>query len=208
MRKKTNDKELLFVKTAKDLFIKQGIGSTSMESIATEAGASKATLYSYFPSKESLFEAVVNEAAIGARESFAFANKTENLVEALHRLGMAYLELMTRPDIIAVNRLIISESGRQPELTRIFYENGPRNIHLSICKTLQIFINKKIIDIADVQQAGIYFKAMCDAELVERQLWGLDDAPTSNKCKNSVENAVKFFLAAFSLSHIIKVNNN
>ncbi len=37
------------------LFLEHGFAATSMDAVAREAGVSKATLYSYFPSKEALF---------------------------------------------------------------------------------------------------------------------------------------------------------
>src|ERR1700735_4974236 len=48
-------------------FLASGFGAASMDAIAREAGASKATLYAYFASKEELFGAVV------ARESERYA---------------------------------------------------------------------------------------------------------------------------------------
>lgn len=42
-----------------DLFAKQGYGSVTMRQIAQEIGVSTGTLYHYFPSKESLFEQLV-----------------------------------------------------------------------------------------------------------------------------------------------------
>src|SRR5579872_4172234 len=52
---------------AQRTFLASGFGAASMDAIAREAGASKATLYAYFTSKEELFGAVV------ARESERYA---------------------------------------------------------------------------------------------------------------------------------------
>src|SRR5258708_27284673 len=52
---------------AQRTFLASGFGAVSMDAIAREAGASKATLYAYFASKEELFGAVV------ARESERYA---------------------------------------------------------------------------------------------------------------------------------------
>jgi TetR/AcrR family transcriptional repressor of mexJK operon len=45
---------------ARRMFLASGFGAVSMDAIAREAGASKATLYAYFASKEELFGAVVS----------------------------------------------------------------------------------------------------------------------------------------------------
>jgi AcrR family transcriptional regulator len=46
---------------AKRLFGKHGLKKTTMEDIATAAGKGKSTLYYYFPSKNEIFEAVVED---------------------------------------------------------------------------------------------------------------------------------------------------
>lgn len=46
---------------AKMLFGKHGLKKTTMEEIATAAGKGKSTLYYYFPSKNEIFEAVVED---------------------------------------------------------------------------------------------------------------------------------------------------
>jgi AcrR family transcriptional regulator len=46
---------------AKKLFGKHGLKKTTMEDIATAAGKGKSTLYYYFPSKNEIFEAVVED---------------------------------------------------------------------------------------------------------------------------------------------------
>jgi len=46
---------------AKKLFGKHGLKKTTMEEIATAAGKGKSTLYYYFPSKNEIFEAVVED---------------------------------------------------------------------------------------------------------------------------------------------------
>jgi|LGVE01.1.fsa_nt_gb AcrR family transcriptional regulator len=53
-------KSLLIVEAALKLFAEDGYTSTSMQSIAKEAGVSKGNLYNYFESKEELLEGVLN----------------------------------------------------------------------------------------------------------------------------------------------------
>ncbi len=198
MRRKTEDRRISFVKAAGKLFVEQGLGSVTMEAIASKAGASKATLYGYFPSKEALFEAFVVEAGKGARQTFITASEAADLGDVLRRLGGAYLNLITRPEVIDINRLIIGEAGRQPELTRIFYENGPRNVIAAICEVLETLMARGLLKRTGVRQAGLYFKSLCDAGLVERQLWGLDGPPDEQTLTTAVADATEVFLAAFA----------
>lgn len=197
MRRKTEARRLSFVNAAGKLFIEQGFDAVTMEAIAAEAGSSKVTLYSYFPNKDGLFEAFVIEAGKGRFDEIESARNEPDTKRSLRRLGMAYLLLVTRPDIIAMNRLIIGEAGRQPQLSRIFYENGPRQTLLSICIVIESLMARGLLRKAEGHQTGLYFKALCEAGLVERQLWGLDQAPTEEGCEAAVDKAIEVFLPAF-----------
>ncbi|MCM2474666.1 TetR/AcrR family transcriptional regulator [Rhizobium sp. CG5] len=198
MRRKTEDRRLSFVTAAKDLFIEQGFGAVTMEAIALRAGASKATLYNYFLSKEALFEAFVSEAGKGGLEDLEAARQDGSAQDVLHHLGLAYLDLVTRPDVIEVNRLIMGEARRQPQLSRIFYENGPRKTLIAICETIGLLMERGDLRRSEIRQAGLYFKALCEAGLVERQLWGLDQVPDATIRRAAVEDATTIYLRAFA----------
>lgn len=197
MRKKTETRRLSFVQAAGKLFIEQGFGAVTMEAIAAEAQASKVTLYGYFPSKEALFEAFVTEAGRGGLETLAASKEKTDLVASLLHLGMAYLELVTRPDVIALNRLIIGEAGRQPQLSRIFYEKGPRQTILSICSVLESLMDRGLLRRAELRPTGLHFKSLCEAGLVERQLWGLDLPAARQTRLEAVQHAIDVFLPAY-----------
>ncbi|WP_321859169.1 TetR/AcrR family transcriptional regulator [Paraburkholderia tropica] len=196
MRKKTEARRQSFVQAAGRLFIEQGFGSVTMEAIAAEAGASKVTLYSYFPGKEALFEAFVVEAGKGGHEALVAAKDEMDPQASLMRVGMSYLELVTRPDVVAISRLIIGEAERQPQLSRIFYENGARHTLLSICSVLGNLMDRGLLRRTEVRKTGLQFKALCAAELVERQLWGLDAVPDIRLREAAVRDAIEVFLPA------------
>lgn len=50
-----------YVDAGREAFLDAGFGATTMSSIAARVGGSKTTLWSYFPSKEELFAAVVDD---------------------------------------------------------------------------------------------------------------------------------------------------
>ncbi|MDR3517035.1 MAG: TetR/AcrR family transcriptional regulator [Azospirillaceae bacterium] len=185
------------MKAAGKLFIKKGFGAVTMEAIAAEAEASKATLYGYFPSKESLFEAFVTEAGKGGIEEIEAAGDGDDAAQILQRLGLAYLSLVTRQDVIEANRLVMGEAGRQPHLSRIFYESGPRMTLLAIGEKIESLMEAGKLRRSDVRRTSLYFKSLCEAGLVERQLWGLDGAPDENVRYTAVKNATDVFLMAF-----------
>lgn len=200
MRRKTEERRLSFVTAAGALFIEQGFGAVTMESIALRVGASKATLYGYFLSKEALFEAFVHEAGKGGLEELGVVKQDGSVREILHHLGMAYLDLVTRPEVIEANRLIMGEARRHPQLSRIFYENGPRKTLIAICETIGWLMDRGKLRRSEIRQAGLYFKALCEAGLVERQLWGLDQPSDAAAHRAAVEDATNIYLSAYAAS--------
>jgi TetR/AcrR family transcriptional regulator, mexJK operon transcriptional repressor len=196
-RRRTEDRRLGFVRAASKLFIEKGFGAVTMEAIAQQAEASKATLYGYFSSKEELFEAFVNEAGKGGIEEIEAAKIGPDTAQVLRQVGIAYLDLVTRPDVVEANRLIMGEAGRQPQLSRIFYERGARKTLVAISETIASLMDSGQLVRFDLRDASLYFKALCEAGLVERQLWGLDGAPDQQTRHSAVDKATAVFLAAF-----------
>jgi TetR/AcrR family transcriptional repressor of mexJK operon len=58
-RPKDLAKRRAILDAAKNLFVRNGYASTSMDAVAAEAGVSKLTVYSHFTDKETLFSAAV-----------------------------------------------------------------------------------------------------------------------------------------------------
>lgn len=67
------------IRAATDLFVAQGWAATGMRDVARAAGVAVETLYSHFPSKRALLDAVVDEAAAGDDAPVAIAERPEFL---------------------------------------------------------------------------------------------------------------------------------
>jgi TetR/AcrR family transcriptional repressor of mexJK operon len=120
-RPKTEDLEALkarLVLVARQAFVRSGYGATSINAIARSARVSKNTLYARFSSKADLFRAIVAQQIAAVDEGLAPRTGADD--ESLpHRicdyLNVA-LERSLSGDILEINRLILSESHRFPEL--------------------------------------------------------------------------------------------
>src|SRR5713101_2021431 len=105
-----NSKAESILAAAKRSFLAAGFGAVSMDTIAREAGVSKATVYAHFAGKEELFGAV-----IGRECGLYFARFSTgeldpvNLRASLAVLGRRYLELVLSPDAIALHRIILGK---------------------------------------------------------------------------------------------------
>lgn len=198
MRVKTVEQRHEFINAAGHLFIQQGYAAVTMEAIAAEAGKSKVTLYNYFSSKEELFEAFVVQAGAGAVEELTKVYvEGDSARDILQRLGLALLRLVSRPDVIALDRLIIGEAKRYPELARIFFENGPKRTVAALAEVMARCMDSGKIDARNAELAALHFKAICAGDLIENLMWGTIPQPTKEKLKKISDHAVKVFLDGY-----------
>jgi AcrR family transcriptional regulator len=100
---------------AKDAFIENGFGNTSMDDIARRAGTTKRTVYNNFGSKERLLEAVIDhsillfETAVPPLGPEADPDQIREFCEIL-------LQSMTWRAAIGLQRLMISEGTTFPDI--------------------------------------------------------------------------------------------
>jgi TetR/AcrR family transcriptional repressor of mexJK operon len=120
---------------AKDAFIENGFGNTSMDDIARRAGTTKRTVYNNFGSKERLLEAVIDhsimlfETAVPPLGREADPTQLRDFCEIL-------LQLMTWRAAIGLQRLIISEGPTFPAIaTRL-----SSRISAAMCQPLSQFL--------------------------------------------------------------------
>lgn len=111
-------------RAAQTLFLRHGFASVSTAALAQEAGVSKETLYSRYPSKEAVLADVLEHLII-AGEGTISAPSPElttraDLDRALRTLaGELGAELIHR-DYIELARIVIAETPRLPRVGEIF----------------------------------------------------------------------------------------
>jgi len=120
-RPKTADVEALedrLVLVAREAFVRNGYGVTSINEIAKAARISKNTLYARFPSKADLFRKIVADqiASVNEKSAAAPVRDSATLASMLRAYADAALSISLSPDILQINRLIISECYQFPEL--------------------------------------------------------------------------------------------
>lgn len=109
--------EARLVRVARQCFLIDGYGATSMNAIAKVARVSKGTLYARFSTKAELFRAIIEEQIEAARGKVRLAGPRPRTLEAaLTAYAETSLRESLRPEIVRLNRLIYSEAGRFPEL--------------------------------------------------------------------------------------------
>jgi len=108
---------------ATGLFLELGYDRTSLARVAESARVSKATLFKQFPTKAALFEATVLAAGDTPDDELADP-PSGDFSAGLVVLGLAYVELLSRPRMTDLIRTVIAESPRFPELRERTFDFG------------------------------------------------------------------------------------
>ena len=198
MRVKSEEKRREIVAKAWELFKKDGFERTTMSGISEHLGGSKATLYSYYDSKEQLFAAALEQVIRDpADEVFVHLARTGKLKTRLLNFARALLEARLSEDLIAVEQALITEARRSElgELLRArFVQPQWRRLAAALDREMVAGQLRK----ADPMLATWHFRGLVEADLVERKLHG-EKTLTAHEIKKAVESGVDAFLKAYAL---------
>jgi AcrR family transcriptional regulator len=183
---------------ARLVFLSRGFDGASMGEIAKAAGVSKGTLYVYFDSKETLFEALtVEEKECLAEAVFRLDADDADLRGALTRLGHSYLAMLGRPEHVSSIRMVIGTAEKFPRFGRMFYEAGPENGITRLKAYLDHQVAAGRLSIEDTRLAAQHFIDLCQSGLMRRLLFAVGDAPTSDEIAYQVDKAIWVFFKAY-----------
>lgn len=112
--------------TAGHLFLDKGYSKVSLEMIAREAHVAVRTIYVKFGGKSGLFNAVVEQKRAAYFSTMpALQTDMRPLHTILAEFGVLFMQLITMPAAIRLNRMVIAEAATHPELAETFYKVGP-----------------------------------------------------------------------------------
>ncbi|MGY4398243.1 TetR/AcrR family transcriptional repressor of mexJK operon [Sphingomonas sp. UYAg733] len=188
-----------FVVVAREAFFEHGYVQTAMSSIASEVGGSKTTLWSYFPSKQDLFAAVVDDIVerFGAALTIEL-DDAEAVEPALRRFGNAMMATILAPSIIALHRVVISEARRFPELGELFYARGSRRGKERLARFIAAAMADGRLRRGDPMVAACQFASMCQSSCFQESLLGIDQGLCADRITQDVEAALDSFMRAWS----------
>ena len=171
-----------------------------MDTIAREAGVSKATVYAHFAGKEELFGAMVGRVCERHFETFTAGELDPRDVRAsLTTLGRRFLELVLSPDAIAVHRIIVAEVTRSPELGEVFWRAGPERTLVQIEAFMRAAAAAGTLEIGDARLAAEQFIGLMRGENHLRHLLRLEAEGGGPSISRAVAVGVDTFMRAFEV---------
>ncbi len=187
-----------FVAAARDAFFSKGYGATSMSSISASVGGSKTTLWTYFPSKQALFAAVVDDVVerYGRALEVTFDPESD-IPESLRTMGRALLQTVHSQPVVDLHRLCIGEAGRFPELARLFHERGPARGKARLRDFIGDAMARGRLRPGDPTEASRTFVGMLGTGSIQAHLLGLIERPSDAEQDREIEAAVAAFMRAW-----------
>jgi AcrR family transcriptional regulator len=198
VRTKSETRRQAILKAAAEVFQATGFASASMADICKHVGYSKATLYSYFRSKEELFLEVVLEATEAEFEATheALDPATDDIDEALQGFGRRLLTLLYLSDVHAARRLVVAEAGRS-DLGKKCYERGPVRSQAVVGDFLRRAMEQGKLRQADPHIASLHLKGLLEAEWIDRFMFQMLDTPSDKDIAETTARAIAVFMAAY-----------
>lgn len=119
---------------ARSVFLMRGFAGAGTDAIAAEAGVSKQTLYTYYPTKEQLLVDAMLELVrrllvdVVPDEELPRPDDAAALRCALVELASGFVTAIMRPEYLGLMRVLITEASRQPALAEAFTAAAPRRL--------------------------------------------------------------------------------
>lgn len=199
-KSRSDERREHILQVAGELFMQDGYAAVSMSQIAARLGGSKGTLYNYFTSKTELFAAYMVDACLANSEAlFATTDDDAPVGDALRRIGFNFLTFVLRDDAMAIQRLVVAEAQRFPELGQAFYEAGPKLSTERFAAWLKRRVDRGELRQLDPEMAARQFFALCKSVLYSMRAWNVIPEATPEEIQRHIDAQVDMFLAAYGV---------
>jgi AcrR family transcriptional regulator len=221
MRTKSETRRQAILDAARTIFQEQGFDQATMDAIASRMGCSKATLYNYFDSKETLFMALMQQAAgeqvksvfpmlhpgfegdtlpEEVNEVLAVLDPAADLPATLKTFAERALSTFYTPSMLATRRMLIAASNK-PEVGRDIYQCG----HGRVIPIVQGFFAQAIqagkLRQADPHIVEAHWRALVNAEVLDPGLHNVCPDLTPAIIEQTAARAVEAFLRIYGTEH-------
>lgn len=193
-----DERRATILDVAHQAFLREGYSGTSMSRIAADVGGSKATLYSYFPSKKALFDAVAErEGATLMEQLFRVGPSRGDFRADLTELTRRFLTVLLSERMILGHRLIIAESGRFPEIGRMSYALTVRRGLKHLADYFQKAMDGGYLRPSSSMFAAEVFFDLTAGNLHKQRLWSVVQKVDAPSIEIEARRIASIFLAAY-----------
>ncbi len=123
----------------------------------------------------------------------------DDLDATLRAIGRGLLQMLTRPDNVAIVRMVIGVSGKFPAIGRAFHEAGPQFGQERLAAYLDLQVAAGRVKITDTKLAASNFLQLSHSEIVKAQLFCVIEQISEAEIERSIENAVDIFMRIYGV---------
>lgn len=182
------------------MLVAYGFQKTTMLAIATEAGMSKNTLYSLFPSKDDLFCELVESRASAMNQHLdaALGDETLGIEQGLKQFGIDVLRILTSDVSLAINRAAINGAAAGDlGLSDAYMDFGRRPTYQRVMAMLERARDERTLAFDITDDAMQDFLGLLQGDQQLRQLLGVTPAPIPEQLEKQVDRAVTQFMKLY-----------
>ncbi|WP_432485670.1 TetR/AcrR family transcriptional regulator [Kineococcus esterisolvens] len=190
------DKRAAILTAATALFGAQGFARTSLAQIATAAQVSKATLFKQFPTKDALFDAIVDEAWTPQVRLTAQLDPTDPEA-GLRALGTVYADMLGQPSMAGLYRLVIAQAPSSPELGRRQFDLGKLPFFEQVRRYFHAAADAGSLNVQDPTMAATQMLGMISNFVLWPKMFLADWNPDASAVAYAVEEAALTTLARY-----------
>ena len=180
---------------ARHEFAASGFAATSMENVARRAGVSTKTLYRLVPDKQALFEATVTH-RLDRFVSVVSLRACEggDIEAALPDALLACADLVLDPEVIALQRMILADSDKFPDIPETFYIKAMRRSVAALAEWLLVQQKRGLIVLDDVEAAAGMLLGMLVFQPQRDVMFGRKPPPTRSELERRAKTCSALFL--------------
>lgn len=183
---------------AAQLFLRQGFEATTMDAIAREANVSKATVYAHAKNKQELFAAIVRGKSSLVYQSVEADDAAALGAErALALFARRFLEVIMAPEAQCMYRVVVAEAPRNPELGRIFFEQGPRVVIDRLAAIVATGVASGELEVDDNEIAAQEFLGLMQGRFHLPCILGTLGEMSAGEREQAADRVVRTFLRAY-----------
>ncbi len=181
-----------------EVFLEKGYERASLDDVARQANASKATIYAHFGNKLGLFRAIL-ETRLGQVRAPLNAGEAahEPVGEVLTKFGRGFLHTLLSPVPLKFYRLMVSQGSNFPDLAKLWFAEGPSTNISMLAAFLRHRAELGELDITAPETVAEFFLMSLRGTLHLQAAAGLIHPPFDTAINAKVAAAVDMIMRAY-----------
>jgi AcrR family transcriptional regulator len=190
-----DETRVIIYEVARHEFADHGYAATGMEAVARRAGVSTRTLYRLIPNKAALFEGMVSDRLDRFLANVNLhADDDTGIEQALYAALLACADLTLDDEVIALQRMVLQETGKLSDLAGTFYKNAIQRTTAALADWLRVQQKRGRIELDDIDEAAGMLLGMVASAPRRAAMFGGVALPSRPQIEARVRRCAKLFL--------------